>query len=160
MAGRLAWVLAGGAAIVGGMMIQDGDMFSFSDERQIDRQIDREVDHEVDQEVDEAIAEATAAPDGRRIIVDGRSATDREAVRAMTDAVAELVKAETALAAAQIGDNDDPAEVAGARAQRDRARAEVERLKAQIEAKDGSEAARAAIREQVRGEVREAVRNN
>lgn len=163
MAGRLAWILAGGAAIVGGMAIQDGDMFSFSDERRIDRKVDREVD----QEVDEAIAEAKEG----RIVIDGRSVTDRQAVRAMTGAVADLVKAEAALAAAQIGDEDDPAEVAGARAQRDRARAEVERLKAELEARDaaravddGSQAARDAIREQVRSqvrtEVREAVRNN
>ena len=79
----------------------------------------------------------------------------------MTDAVADLVKAEAALAAAQIGDEDDPAEVAGARAQRDRARAEVERIKAEPEARDaaravddGSQAARDAIREQVRSQVR------
>ena len=156
MAGRLAWVLAGGAAIVGGMMIQDGDMFSFSDEFQIDREVDREVD----QEIDEAIAEASAVRESGRIVVGGRSDPDRQAVRAMTDAVADLVKAETALAAAQIGNNDDPQEVAAARAERDRARAEVERLKTAIETQDGSESARAAIREQVRSEVREAVRNN
>lgn len=164
MAGRLAWIIAGGAAVIGGMAIQDGDMFSFADDRQIDRQVDREVD----QEVDEAIAEAR---EGRRIVVDGRPASDQQAVRAMTDAVADLVKAEAALAASQIGDNDDPAEVAAARAQRDRARAEIERLKAELEARsaaravdDGSQAARDAIREQVRSqvrtEVREAVRNN
>lgn len=152
MAGRLAWVLAGGAAIVGGMMIQDGDMFSFEDDRQIDRKVDREVDREVDT----AIAEARAVRGETRIVVDGRPVSDRQAVRAMTDAVAGLVKAEAALAAAQIGDNDDPDEVAGARAQRDRARAEVERLKAQLEEREGNE----AVRDQVRSEVREAVRNN
>lgn len=155
MAGRLAWILAGGAAIVGGMVIQDGDMFSFSDER-----IDREVDREIDQEIDQARDEAAAVRAGRRIVIDARSGSDRQAVRAMTDAVADLVKAEAALAAAQIGGDENAEEVAGARAARDRARAEVERLKAELEERDGSQAARDAIREQVRSEVREAVRNN
>lgn len=151
MAGRLAWILAGGAAIVGGMAIQDGDMISFSDGR---------IDREIDREIDQARDEAASVRDSRRIIVDASSESGRQAVRAMTDAVADLVKAEAALAAVQIGENDDPEEVAGARAARDRARAEVERLKTELEARDGSQATRDEIRAQVRGEVREAVRNN
>ena len=157
MAGRLAWILAGGAAVVGGMAIQDGDIFSFQSD---DRRIDRHVDREVDREVDEAIAKTKERRAGGKIVIDGRRASEEQTVRAMTDAVAELVKAEAALAAAQIGSDDDPAEVAGARAQRDRARAEVERLKAEMEARDGSQEARDAIRAQVRSEVREAVRPN
>ena len=151
MAGRLAWILAAGAAIVGGMAIQDGDMFSFqSDDQRIDREVDRQVDREVD-----------AAKDQRTIVVDGkRVAPDEELVRAMTAAMTALVKAEAALAAAQIGPDDNPAEVAGAQAQRDQARAEVERIKAELEARDGSQEARDAIRAQVRSEVREAVRTN
>ena len=150
MAGRLAWVLAGGAAIIGGMAIQDGDMFYFDGR---DRQVDRQID--------EAIDEAREVREDRsRIVVAGGSQSEKEAVRAMTEAVGDLVKAEAALAAAQMGADEDPQEVAGARAQRDEARARVERLKAAIEVRDGSEEARAAIREQVRSEVREAVRNN
>ena len=149
MAGRLAWVLAGGAAIVGGMAIQDGDMLSF----------DRDDSH-IDREVDAAVDEATIERQGRsRIVIDGRSEIDEETVRQMTEAVADLVKAEAALAAAQVGADDDPEELAGARAQRDEARARVDRLKAAMHARDGSAEARAAIREQVRSEVREAVRN-
>ena len=149
MAGRLAWVLAGGAAIIGGMAIQDGDMF-FS----------KADDSHVDREIDAAVDEARVVREGRsRIVINGHPQSD-EAVRAMTEAVGNLVKAEAALAAAQIGSDDNPEEVAGARAQRDEARARVERLKNAIEARDGSQEARAAIREQVRSEVREAVRNN
>ena len=151
MAGRLAWILAGGAAIVGGMAIQDGNMFSFGPD---DRQIDREID--------EAVSEARAErEDGRaaRIVVPGEGG-EEAAVRAMTEAVSDLVRAEAALAAVQIGSGEDPAEVARARAERDRARVEVDRLKALLQAQDGSEEARRAIREQVRSEVREAVRNN
>lgn len=149
MAGRLAWIIAGGAAVVGGMAIQDGDFFSFKDDRHIDR------------EVDKAIDEASEVHrDSARIVVAGRPGPDDAAVEAMTDAVGKLVKAEAALAAAQIGPNTDPAEVAGARAVRDQARGEVERLKAEMAARDGSLAARDAVREQVRREVREAVRNN
>ncbi|HET9355579.1 MAG TPA: hypothetical protein VFO42_05385 [Sphingomicrobium sp.] len=149
MAGRLAWIIAGGAAVVGGMAIQDGDFFSFKDERHVDR------------EIDEAIDEATEVRrDSARIVVAGRAGSDDAAVAAMTDAVGNLVKAEAALAAAQIGPNTDPEEVQVARARRDEARGEVERLKAEMAARDGSLAARDAVREQVRREVREAVRNN
>lgn len=150
MAGRLAWILAGGAAVVGGMAIQDGHIFSFSPD-------DRHIDRKVDEAVDEARAERA----DRRVVIDGQPVDpDEAAVRAMTDAVADLVKAEAALAAAQIGSDDDPAEIAGARAQRDRARAEVERLKVEMQDRDGSAETRRAIRDQVRSEVREAVRNN
>ena len=152
MAGRLAWIIAGGAAIIGGMAIQDGEMFSFGGD---DRQFDREVDAAIDGAV--AVREERGTP---TIVVNGRPVSEDEAVRAMTGAVAGLVKAEAALAAAQIGSDEDPAEVAGAREQRDRARAEVERLKAALEAADGSSEARDAIRKQVRSEVREAIRNN
>lgn len=150
MAGRLAWILAGGAAVVGGMAIQDGHIFwSESDDRHIDR------------EVDEAVDEARAERGERRIVIDGQQVDpDEAAVRAMTDAVADLVKAEAVLAAAQIGSDEDPEEVAAAQARRDRARAEVDRLKAELQARKGSAEARQAIREQVRSEVREAVRNN
>ena len=49
MAGRLAWILAGGAAIVGGMVFQD-DWFKFES-------------REHDREVAEAVAEAKAGKD-------------------------------------------------------------------------------------------------
>ena len=154
MAGRLAWVIAGGAAVVGGMAIQDGHIFSFSpDERHIDRAVDSAVDGAVDGAID--------GREDRRIGIDGQQGEpDEAAVRAMTDAVADLVKAEAVLAAAQIGSDEDPDEVSAAQAQRDRARAEVDRLKAELQARKGSAEARQAIRDQVRSEVREAVRNN
>ena len=154
MAGRLPWILAGAAAIVGGMIVQDREWISFDDRR-----------HE------ERITEAREARDeARRLKVtvagEQRGEVDSETVRAMTKAVGELVRAEAALAIAEAGNN--PEEVRAARARRDGAKALVDKTNDDIRrqaaepaepAEDGSNAAREAIRQQVREEVRSAVRN-
>ena len=158
MAGRLPWILAGAAAIVGGMLVQDNDWFSFEDRRHEERV--------------EKAREAKAEAGRLRVTVAGeqRGEVDPETVRAMTEAVGDLVRTEAALALAEAG--DEPAEIRAARERRDRARALVDKLKADIErqageaadpAAAGRDAARDAIRQQVqenvRAEVREAVSN-
>ena len=151
MAGRLAWILAGGAAIVGGMVFQD-DWFKFES---------REHDREVQEAIAEAKAERTGIVSAR--IVDGngqRIEAEPEEVKALTDAVAMLVKAEAALAVAEMGSNPEPGEVAAAKAQRDAARAQVDALKAQIKARESAQATSEAVREQVRKDVREAIQGS
>ena len=152
MAGRLAWILAGGAAIVGGWAIQDGDFFSFSDERSPDREIDRAIDEARDERGESA---RIVVPADRR-----RSEADAETIEALTEAVQALVKAETALAAASLERDSDPEGYRTAQLQRDRARAMVEELRADIEMQGAPAAVREQVREQIRTEVREAVRNN
>lgn len=145
MAGRLPWILAGAAAIVGGMAIQDNDWFQFEDRRQEER------------------VAADVARDVRIDAGERRGEVDPETVRAMTKAVGELVRAEAALAIAEAGDNAD--EIRAARARRDGAKALVDKTNAEIRrqaaepAEEGSNAARDAIRQQVHEEVRAAVRD-
>lgn len=158
MAGRLPWILAGGAAIVGGMIVQDNDWFTFDDRR-----------HEARTEAREARDEAAREAGRLRVTVAGerKGEVDPETVRAMTEAVGDLVRTEAALALAEAG--DDQAEIRAARERRDRAKALVDELKVDIErqaegaaadpAAAGRDAARDAIRQQVRDEIREAVRN-
>lgn len=161
MAGRLPWILAGGAAIIAGIAVQDSDWFSFEDKRHAERVEAREARIDADREARRR--EVTGV--GER-----KGEVDPETVRAMTGAVGDLVRTEAALALAEAG--DDPAEIRAARERRDRAKALVDQLKADIQrqagesadpAAAGRDAARAAIRQQVnenvRAEVREAVRN-
>ena len=151
MAGRAAWILAGGAAIVGGMVFQD-DWFKFES---------REHDRAVAEAISEAKAERIEAREGRaQIVIDAdgqRVEADPAQVEALTNAVAMLVKADAALAVAEMGSKPEPGEVAAARAIRDQARAQVDALKAQIQAGKAEEVTRDAVRERVREEVREAV---
>jgi len=151
MAGRLAWIVAGGAAIVGGMVFQD-DWFKFES-------------REHDRVVQEAIADAKADKAGfvSARIVDGngrRIEAEPEEVKALTDAVAMLVKAEAALAIAEMGSSPEPGEVEAARAQRDAARAQVDTLKAQVQARKNAAETQDAVKERVRQEVHEAVRGS
>lgn len=154
MAGRLAWILAGGAAIVGGMAFQ-GSNFIHLDDGDGD-------------EIRRAVEDVRpgAERDARvKVIVDGERHADveAEAVKAMTSAVGRLVRAEAALAIAQAG--DDPEEIAQATERRDRARALVDKLAADIErqaeAKSASagDPAKVRVRDVVRDEVRAAIRD-
>lgn len=121
MAGRLAWILAGGAAIAGGMAFQGSNFIDFDDDRDEIRRAAEDVRPEVER-------------DARvRVIVAGERGADveAEAVKAMTAAVGRLVRAEAALAIAQAG--DDREEIAQASERRDRARALVAKLEADIE---------------------------
>jgi hypothetical protein len=156
MAGRLPWILAGGAAIVAGIAVQDSDWFSFEDKRHVERSEARETRAEADREARRLRVTVAGERNGE---------VDSETVRAMTKAVGDLVRTEAALALAEAG--DDPAEIRAARERRDRAQALVDKLKADIErqageradpAAAGRDAARDAIRQQVRDEVRAEVR--
>ncbi|QIK96078.1 hypothetical protein G7076_06090 [Sphingomonas sp. HDW15A] len=99
MAGRLVWILAGGAAIVGGMAMQE-DWIQFGS------------DH--DRVVEEAITEAKT-DEGRILsakIVDGdgrRIEASSDQVDALTNAVSRLVKAEAALAIVEMDSTPKPA---------------------------------------------------
>lgn len=163
MLSRIFWVGLAGLALVTGMVLQNGDEMlawtgyhdmSASAEQAAERKLDRALDRSFDQ------MEVHGA-DGKEIDVSA------ETKRAMANAVGELIKAETALALAKIGE-EEPGATTAAEARRTRARAEVERLKAEIERQDGvgeveqqriRDEIRTEIQENVRTTVREAVRN-
>jgi len=154
MLSRLFWIGIAGIALVTGMVLQDGHrIFSWADDRTTDSRIDRAVDSGIDRVVDRSFDNMqVVGSDGREIDV------PPEAKRALGDAIGSLVKAETELALLRIGDGNSQ-EMEAAQAARDHARANVDRLKAQIERQGQAPTAeRDVIREQIRSEIREDIR--
>ena len=153
MLSRIMWVSVAGIALVAGMALQNDWPFEFMDDTQMSEQAARTVEERVDRAIDRSFDKMTVVEsNGREIEVPA------ETKRAMAAAVGELVKAETDLAMTRIGEEDDQ-EVQAASARRDKARAEVDRIKTEIEAlEDGGQAGDAARRERIRREVREDVR--
>ena len=154
MLSRIFWISLAGIALIGGMVLQDGGgIFSWGDDTEISAKakqtIEERVDHAIDRSVDKM---EVVGSDGREVDIPD------EAKRAMADAVGRLVKAETDLAIARVGEDDEEA-VKAARANREKARADVDRLKDQFEKLDEAASSdNAALREQIRREIREDIR--
>lgn len=153
MAGRLVYLLIGGAAVVGGMFVQ-GDLSINGDE--IDRELARVasitenlgVDWSVDSKVDEIVAVRVSDGD--------EAAIDAMRKRALSEAVAELVRAEGSLITARL-DDEMPTAVRQAEQRRDAARQAVDRLADDVRAETGG--SRDALRQNIRDDVREGVRS-
>jgi hypothetical protein len=157
MAGRFAYFLIAGGAIVGGMALQgdlnfdshDGDVevaqaLLSGNDREIDRKVDRIIDRETHQ----------------MTIRHGDDRSDRldpAAKQALSAAVAELVRAEGSLITAKLDDDMPAAAIKQAEERRDAARQAVERLSDDTKAE--SRANRDALRENIRETVRDAVRS-
>lgn len=162
MLSRIFWVGIAGLALVAGIAIQDGgSFFGWDDDVRVASHTDRKIDSRIDRAVDRAVDRSVdgmqvVGPNGREIAV------SREAKRALIDAVGRLVKAEAELATLRISDGSEP-EMKAATAIRDQARADVDRMKAQIEdqemATNVERDVRQQIREDIRDTVRDAVRN-
>ena len=163
MLSRIFWVGLAGIALVTGMVLQNGDeMLAWTGYTDLSASAEQAAETKVDRALDRSFDRMeVVGADGRELDVSA------ETKRAMASAVGELVKAETNLALLRIGDESER-EVLAADARRDRARAEVDRLKAAIEAQDRAgpqdrdqvrEQIRTEIREDIRATVREAVRN-
>ena len=161
MAGRFAYWLIGGVAVVGGMVLQ-GDLNFDADgaehevarvvERTVDRNVDRAVDRSVDRIVDREAERILGSGEDRPAV-----ATDQAARRALSDAVAELVRAEGSLITLRLDDESPAAAVRQAEQRRDVARQAVDRLA--DDAKPQTEVNRDALREEIREGVRAAVRS-
>ncbi|HET9353465.1 MAG TPA: hypothetical protein VFO32_05670 [Sphingomicrobium sp.] len=158
MLSRIFWVGVAGIALIAGMALQDGPrIISWDhDEPPVHKasSIDEKVDRALDRSFDKM--HVTDA-DGEEIDVPAKTK------RAMADAVGRLVKAEADLAMARIGEDDQEA-MKAASARRDKARADIDRLKAEIKeferaAQGEDEALREEIRSEIRAEVRDSVRD-
>ena len=160
MAGRFAYFMIAGGALVGGAILQ-GDLSFNPDEHEVGvaRAIisgnERDIERSVDRAVDRAV-------DGERITVqagDERRDGDLDPAmkRALSGAVAELVRAEASLISAKLDDNMPAAAVKQAEERRDSARDAVERIADQ--AKAASKEDRDALRDDIRATVRDAVRS-
>ncbi len=156
MAGRFAYFMIAGGALVGGAILQ-GDLSFSPDEHEVGvaRAImtgnERDIERSVDRAVDRAV-------DGERISIEARDGDlDPAMKRALSGAVAELVSAEASLISAKLDDNMPAAAVKQAEERRDSARDAVERIADQ--AKAASQNDRDALRDDIRATVRDAVRS-
>ena len=162
MLSRIMWISVAGLALIAGMALQNDWAFGWGDEDRISERTERQIEEKIDRALDRSFDQMTVVQsDGRE--VDVPAATKR----AMAAAVSELVKAETDLAMARIGEDNDK-DVRAATARRDKARAEVDRLKLEFEriertAQGNNEARQEQIqrevREDIRAEIRDAVSN-
>jgi hypothetical protein len=150
MLSRIFWIGIAGIAIIAGMILQNGrGILSWGAGHSRSQRIESRVDAAIDRSVDRM---QVVGSDGEEIDVPA------DAKRALADAVGRLVKAETDLALLRVREADK-GEIEATIVRRDRARAEVETLKARIERqKAQSEGKRDAIRDQIRDDVRDAVR--
>jgi hypothetical protein len=157
MAGRFAYFLVGGAAIVTGMIVQ-GDIDLGSDHQGHNRivKVSSGGDGEIDRTVDRIVDRATD-----KIVIDGDDgrvfATDPATKRALAEAVKELVRAEASLIAARMDDDMPAAAINQAEQRRDLAKQAVDRIA--NDAKADTRGNRDALRQNIRDEVRGAVRN-
>lgn len=155
--GRFGYFLVAGAAIVGGMVIQ-GDVDLGSDHDGHDRTVkistggDDEIDRTVDRIVDRATDKMEIRGDDGQAV-----ATDRATKRALAEAVKELVRAEGSLIAARMDDDMPAAAIKQAEQRRDLAKQAVERIA--NDAKAESRGNRDALRQNIRDEIRDAVRS-
>ena len=136
------------------MILQDGgSIFSWGDHRDISAKTERSIEDRIDHAIDRSFDKMEVRNgDGHEIDVPA------ETKRAMASAVAELVKAETDLAVAKVSESSAE-ELNAARARREKARANVDRLEDQIRSLErASPSERDALREQIKREVQEDVR--
>lgn len=156
MLSRIFWIGIAGMALIGGMFLQNGgSMFSWGDKPEISVHTERTIEEKVDRAIDRSFDKMTVTRvDGHEVDVPA------ETKRAMAAAVGELVKAETNLAMVRVGDGSDE-ELAAARARSEKARAEVDRLEAEIKKLERmSSSERDALREEIKREVQEDVRDS
>jgi hypothetical protein len=158
MLSRIFWISVAGIALIAGIALQDGSRIISWDHDEPSAHRERSIDGRVDRAIDRSFDKMQVeGPDGEEIEVPAKTK------RAMAEAVGRLVKAEAGLAMARIGEDDEEAmQAAGAR--RDQARADIDRLKAEIKdferaAQSENEALREQIRSEIRAEVRDSVRD-
>ncbi len=154
MASRIFWIGIAGLALVIGMVLQDGPhMWSWAADTGVSASTHKVIESKVDEAIDRSFDKIdTVESDGREIPL------SPEMKRAMAAAVGEFVKAETDYAMTKATDGSEKA-IEAARARRDSARAEVDRIKAAIKGQDEPAAAgQKAVQESVRAQVREDIR--
>lgn len=155
MLSRILWISVAGIALIAGIAVQDGiGIFSWTDDHDKSASLERKIEGQVDRAIDRSFDKMqVVGADGREIDVPD------ETKRALTEAVGRLVKAEADLTFARAGVDDDK-DIKSAQARRDQARADVDRLKAEIKGYEGRAARndRQAIHDRIERQVKEDVR--
>jgi hypothetical protein len=149
MLSRIFWIGIAGIALIAGIIVQDGrGILSWGDDHHVSTKVDRAIEARVERSVDKM---QIVDSGGREIEL------SRETKREFGHAIGRLVKAEANLAVLGVRDASDE-EIQAATVRRDKARTEVETLKARIEQqKQVSARDRDALREQIRQEIRDDV---
>ena len=154
MASRMFWIVLVAVALVGGTLFQGRDLiFGLAGDTAVEARVDRSIEGRVERAVESRFERMhVVGSDGRTI--DVAPQTKRE----LGDAVRRLASAEAELAMIRIRDSGEAAAL-DARSRRDTAKADVQRLKAEIERPDElSGADRDRIRQQIQHQVRSSVR--
>lgn len=155
MASRVMWLVVAGLALIGGILLQDGNsIFSWDDEAEQSRSVGQRIETGVEAAIDRSFDQMEVVnTDGQEVAV------SPESKRALADAIRRLVEAESDVALLKIRDASGQ-EIEAASVKRDQARADLEILKAKIEGQKAiADEGRAAVRDEVRQEVRETVRD-
>lgn len=150
MGSRLFWIMLTGVALVAGAALQGNMLFDMSDDLKREKIVEARVDRAVDERL---VGMKVVDSEGRTIDV------SPDTKKELGHAVKRLVAAEAELALLRIKDGDE-ADIRTAHRRSEAARAEVDRLKAQIDREEQlSDRDRQAVRDQIREEVRETVRS-
>ena len=163
MAGRLAWIAAGGAAILGGMMFQGDGLFGVDvrgedgRDRSVSVHVAEKVEGKTERLVDRMVAEH--GDDVEYQDHKGRTVElDRETKIKLARAVGDLVKAEARLALFDFKNEEDTPEGRTARKARDDAQATIDRLEAEIKSRTGASPEKGnEVRDDIRREVRQGI---
>ena len=149
MFSRIFWIGATAIALVAGLAWQGAFSWDHDPHRSADKRIEARIDREIDRGFDRM---QVVGEDGEAIDV------PRETRQAFANAVRRLVKAETELAMLRIRDGSDR-KIGDAEARRDAAKADLDKLKEQIEEQKAlTETGRDDLSEQIRADVHESVR--
>lgn len=151
MLDRIGWIAAGGLALIAGIAWNGGIGVRIWHDR------DSVAESRHNSNRDTTIAKGHGDNGSPIVIADTVVAGDSPEGRAIAKAMAALVRAELRLAKLDILDETDPQTLAQAHTERDRSKAELERLTAAYEAREKGPD-RHKLREAVRSEVREALR--
>lgn len=167
MLSRIFWVGIAGVALVIGILLQDGGrIFSMAAESESMDGVQRSIEASVDRAIDGSF-------DGMQVMDGDGNEIDvpPETKRALGEAVGRLVKAKADLAILKMRDAN-AAEIAAVEVRSAQARADVDRLKAEIKGEEAAARAehdalaaqierdvRQSVRDDIRAEIRDAVRN-
>ena len=158
MASRMFWIIMVAVALVAGTLFQGRSLFfGWADDSSVERRVERAVEAPVQAAVESEIAKLHVVnADGRPVKL------TEQTKRELGEAMRRFAAAEARLAMVRVADSNQAA-AAEARSRRDAAKAELERLQAEIERQEAQYAtdrdlARQQVQQEIRSSVRETVR--
>ena len=146
MFSRILWIGLTAIALVGGLAWQGVFLWDHNADQLAAKRIEARIDAAIDRNYDEM---QVVGEDGDAVDV------PRETKQSFANALRRFIKSETELALLRVRDSGDK-KIDAAEARRDAAKADLDALKNQIEREED---ARHVVRDQIRADVRETVRD-